>query len=232
MMLIDSHCHLDMSDYESDLEETLERAAQAGIGLMTVIGTRLDKADQALALVDRYDNLYCTVGVHPHEVSSEADFDARRLIELAQHPKVIGFGETGLDYFYDLSPRPQQQAAFRIHIQASREAGLPFIVHTRDADQDTIDILTSEAAHGPFTGLIHCFSSGRALAETALELGLYLSLSGIITFPKSEDLRQIVRDMPLDRLLVETDAPYLSAGSSPRLAERTIVRCLYSQQTR
>lgn len=209
-MLVDSHCHLDFPDFQEDLDALLARAADAGVGLMVSIGTRISQFDKVLAVAERYDNVYCTVGIHPHEAASEARTDAAQLIALAAHPKVIGFGETGLDYFYDHSPRQQQQAAFRSHIQAARQAGLPVIVHTRDADEDTAAILAEEAAAGPFTGLIHCFSSSRQLAEKAIELGLYVSLSGIITFNKAEDLRETVRGLPLDRLLVETDAPYLA----------------------
>jgi TatD DNase family protein len=210
MMLVDSHCHLDFPDFQQDLDALLGRAADAGVGLMVSIGTRLSQFDKVLALAERYQNVYCTVGIHPHEAGREEKVTPARLIALAAHPKVIGFGETGLDYFYDHSPRDQQRAVFRSHLEAAREAGLPVVVHTRDADEDTAAILAEEAAKGPFTGLIHCFSSSRQLAEKAIELGLYISLSGIITFNKSEPLRDIVRLLPLERLLVETDAPYLA----------------------
>jgi TatD DNase family protein len=210
MMLVDSHCHLDFPDFQQDLDALLERAAAAGVGLMVSIGTKISEFGKILALAERYENVYCTVGIHPHEAGREAKTDAARLISLANHPKVIGFGETGLDYFYDHSPRDQQRAAFRCHIQAARESGLPVIVHTRDADEDTASILQEEAAKGPFTGLIHCFSSGQQLAEIAIDLGLYVSLSGIITFNKSEALRDTVRTLPLERLMVETDAPFLA----------------------
>jgi TatD DNase family protein len=210
MMLVDSHCHLDFPDFQADLDALLGRAADAEVGMMLTIGTKISQFDQVLAIAERYSNVYCTVGIHPHEAGREMKTDAAQLISLAKHPKVIGFGETGLDYFYDHSPRDQQRAAFRSHIQAARETGLPVVVHTRDADDDTAAILTEEAGRGPFTGLIHCFSSSKQLAEKALDLGLYLSLSGIITFNKSEALREIVRDLPLERLLVETDAPYLA----------------------
>jgi TatD DNase family protein len=209
-MLVDSHCHLDFPDFQADIDALLERAAEANVGLMVSIGTRLSQFDKVLAIAERYENVYCTVGIHPHEAGREAKTEAAQLIALAAHPKVIGFGETGLDYFYDHSPRDQQRAAFRSHIEAARETGLPVIVHTRDADEDTAAILAEEAAKGPFSGLIHCFSSSRQLAEKAIDLGLYISLSGIITFNKAEALRDIVRTLPLERLLVETDAPYLS----------------------
>lgn len=209
-MLVDSHCHLDFPDFQADIEGTLARARNAGVGTLLTIGTKLSKFDQVLAVAERFDNVWCTVGIHPHEAGSETEVDTARLVELSRHPKVVGFGETGLDYFYDHSPRPQQQAQFRTHIAAARETGLPVVVHTRDADADTAAILAEEYAKGPFTGLIHCFSSGAALADAVLKIGFYISLSGIITFNKSDSLRAIVRPLPLDRLLVETDAPYLA----------------------
>ncbi len=209
-MLVDSHCHLDFPDFEADRDALLGRATDAGVGLMVSIGTRISQFDKVLAVAERYDNVYCTVGIHPHEAAAEPKTDAAQLIALAAHPKVIGFGETGLDYFYDHSPREQQQAAFRSHIRAARQTGLPVVVHTRDADADTAAILAEEAAIGPFPGLIHCFSGSRQLAEKAIDLGLYISLSGILTFNKAEDLRETVRGLPLERLLVETDAPFLA----------------------
>lgn len=209
-MLVDSHCHLDFPEFESDLEGVLARAAEAGIGKMLTISTRLDRFPKILEIAERHDNVWCSVGIHPHEAEHDPDVSVARLIELAQHPKVVGFGETGLDYFYEHSPRDIQQAVFRTHIRAARQAGLPIIIHNRDSDDDTAAILTEEAAQGPFTGLIHCFSASRQLADTAIKLGLYLSLSGILTFKKAEELRQIIADQPLDRLLVETDAPFLA----------------------
>ncbi|MDR3435455.1 TatD family hydrolase [Telmatospirillum sp.] len=209
-MLVDSHCHLDFPDFQPDFDALMQRAERAGVGMMVSIGTKVSEFDRVLAIAERFDNVYCTVGIHPHEAAAEPDIDADRLVALAAHPKVIGFGETGLDYFYDQSPRDRQRAVFRVHIEAARKTGLPVIVHTRDADDDTAAILTEEAALGPFPGLIHCFSSSRALAETAIGLGFYLSLSGIITFNKADDLRETVKTLPLDRLLVETDSPYLS----------------------
>lgn len=210
MMLVDSHCHLDFPDFQPDLDGTVARAVEAGVGIMVSIGTRLSTFDRVLAVAERYDNVYCTVGIHPHESGTEAEVDVARLVEIAKHPKVVGIGETGLDYFYDHSPRQRQRESFRTHIHAAREAGVPVIVHTREADEDTALILAAEASQGAFTGLIHCFSSGRELAEKAVALGLYISLSGIITFNKSDDIRHTVRDLPLDRLLVETDSPYLA----------------------
>ncbi len=209
-MLVDSHCHLDFPDFQPDFDQVLARAAEAGVGLMLSIGTRLSAFDQVLAVAERYDQVYCTVGIHPHEAGREPGIAAERLLALAAHPKVVGFGETGLDYFYEHSPREQQQASFRAHIEAARLTGLPVVVHTRDADDDTAAILAEEYAKGPFSGLIHCFSSGPQLAQQALAIGFYISLSGIITFNKADALRDTVRALPLDRLLVETDAPYLS----------------------
>lgn len=209
-MLVDSHCHLDFPDFQPDLDQTIERARKAGVGVMLTIGTHLSKVDQVLAVAERFDGVYCTVGVHPHEAGREEGITVNRLVELAGHPKVVGFGESGLDYFYDHSPRDAQRGSFRIHIEAARRAGLPLVVHTRDADDDTAAILAEEQAKGPFTGLLHCFSSSRELAEKAVQMGFYISLSGILTFNKADGLREVARDLPLDRLLVETDAPYLA----------------------
>ncbi|MEO5374641.1 MAG: TatD family hydrolase [Alphaproteobacteria bacterium] len=209
-MLVDSHCHLDFPDYAKDVDDVVERARRAGVGLMLTICTHVTKFPQVLAVAERYPEVYCTVGIHPHEAGREPEVDAAHLMDLARHPKVVGFGETGLDYFYEHSPREAQQRSFRAHIAAARQAGLPLIVHTRDAEDDTRRILTEEMAAGRFTGLLHCFSSSAALAATAVELGLYLSLSGIVTFNKADELRRTVRGIPLDNLLVETDAPFLT----------------------
>ena len=188
----------------------LARARAAGIGGMLTIGTRLDQFEQVRAIAERHDNVWCSVGVHPHEAKEEGQRTPDRLIEATRHAKVVGIGETGLDFYYEHSPREEQAESFRAHIAASRETGLPLIVHTRNADAETGDILEEEHRKGTFPGLIHCFSSGRAVADRALALGLYISISGIVTFKAAEDLRAIVRDVPLDRLLVETDAPYLA----------------------
>ncbi|HEY0836477.1 MAG TPA: TatD family hydrolase [Azospirillum sp.] len=215
-MLVDSHCHLDFPDFAEELDAVVARARAAGVGRMVTICTYLSRFDRVRAVAERYDDVLCSLGVHPHQAAEEmADptgggVTVERLVEMAKHPKVIGIGETGLDYYYDKSPRDVQQECFRRHIQAARETGLPLIVHTRDADDDTLALLREGAARGPLTGLLHCFSSGRELAEKAVELGLYISLSGIVTFKKSDELRAIVRDVPLDRILVETDAPYLA----------------------
>jgi len=209
-MLVDSHCHLDFPDFADDLDGVVGRAGQAGVGLLLTIGTHLSRHEQVLRVAERFPNVYCSVGIHPHEAGSEPAATVERLLELAAHPKVVAFGETGLDYFYDKSPRDRQRASFRIHLQAARRAGLPVIVHTRDADDDTAAILAEEMGQGAFTGLIHCFSSGPQFAEKAIELGLYISASGIMTFKTAEALRATLRAVPLDRLLVETDAPYLA----------------------
>lgn len=210
-MLVDSHCHLDFPDFADELDAVVERARAAGVGRMVTICTYLSRFDRILAVAERYDDIYCSLGVHPHQAFEEfANVTVEGLVELSKHPKVIGLGETGLDYFYDKSPRDVQQESFRRHIRAAAETGLPLIIHTRDADDDTMRIVREETAGAPVKGLLHCFSSGRQLAEDALDYGFSLSLSGIVTFKKSEDLRAIVRDVPLDRILVETDAPYLA----------------------
>lgn len=209
-MLIDSHCHLDFPELTSDESGVLARARTAGVAGMLTIGTRLDQFERVRAIAERHEHVWCSVGVHPHEAKEEGQRTPDRLIEATHHPKVVGIGETGLDFYYEHSPRDEQAESFRAHIAASRQTGLPLIVHTRNADAETGDILEEEHGKGAFPGLIHCFSSGRAVAERALALGLYISISGIVTFKAAEELRAIVRDVPLDRLLVETDAPYLA----------------------
>jgi TatD DNase family protein len=209
-MLVDSHCHLDFPEFAQELPEVVARAREAGVGVCVTIGTSLAGFARVREVASQFPNVYCSVGIHPHEADKEPIADAGPLLELAQHPKVIGIGETGLDYYYEHSPRAAQQANFRAHISAARQLGLPLIVHTRDADDDTIAILQEEMTAAPFTGLIHCFTGTRRLAEAALALGFCISASGIATFKKSEELRSVLRDVPLDRLLVETDAPYLA----------------------
>jgi TatD DNase family protein len=209
-MLVDSHCHLDFPDFASEIDAVVARAGAAGIGTMVTIGTKLSEAEKVIGIAERFPNVWCTVGVHPHEAASEPGDDATRLIALARHPKVVGIGETGLDYFYEHSPRDRQAACFQAHIAAARETGLPLIVHTRDADADTAAMLSREMEQGAFTGLLHCFSSGQALADTALALGFYVSFSGILTFKSAEAVRAVAATVPADRLLVETDAPYLA----------------------
>ncbi len=209
-MLIDSHCHLDFPELITDEAGVLARAKEAGVAAMLTIGTRLDQFERVRAIAERHDNVWCSVGVHPHEAKDEGQSDPDRLIAAARHPKVVGIGETGLDFHYDHSPRDEQAESFRTHIAASRQTGLPLIVHTRNADAETGDILEDEYGKGAFPGVIHCFSSGPEVARRALALGFYISISGIVTFKAAEELRTIVRDIPLDRLLVETDAPYLA----------------------
>lgn len=210
MMLVDSHCHIDYDEFAEDLEEVVARAGQAGVGLMLTISSQLDRFPGLLAVAERFANVYASVGVHPHEAASVADDITETLIALTGHAKVVGIGETGLDYFYQHSPREAQQRSFRAHIAAARATGLPLIVHTRDADADTVRILQEEMEQGAFSALIHCFSGGASLAESLLALGFSLSFSGIVTFRKAEPLRQLLASVPLERLLVETDAPYLA----------------------
>lgn len=208
-MLIDSHCHLDYPEF-ADLDAVAARARNADVGAMLTIGTSMLKFPGVLKVAEARDDIYCTVGVHPHEAGKEPLVTVSQLLDHAKHPKVVGFGETGLDYFYEHSPREAQQASFRLHIEAARQAQFPVIVHTRDADADTLEILRDEMKKGAFPGLIHCFSATAQFAREAVAMGLYISVSGIITFKKADDLRAAVSTVPLDRLLVETDAPYLA----------------------
>jgi len=210
MRLVDSHCHLDFPDYRGDLDAVMARAGAAGVTTMLTISTHLSRFAGVLAVAEALAPVYCTVGVHPHEAGKEEGIEARRLVDLSRHPKVVGFGETGLDYFYEHSPRAAQQASFRIHLEAARRAGLPVVVHTRDADGDTAAILRETAADGGVQGVLHCFSSGEALARTAIDLGFYISFSGIVTFKKADELRHIAAMLPADRILIETDAPFLA----------------------
>ena len=209
-MLVDSHCHLDFPDFGPELDSVVNRARAAGVGTMLTIGTRLKAFDGVRAIAEHYDDIWCSVGVHPHEAAEEPLNEASALVERASHARVIGIGEAGLDYYYEHSPRDDQVRNFRAHIDASRQTGLPLIVHARDADDDLCDILQEETKRGRFPGLIHCFSSTAKLAKTALDIGFYISVSGIVTFKKADELRAIVANVPLERLLVETDAPYLA----------------------
>lgn len=209
-MLVDSHCHLDFPALAEEGEAVIERAQAAGVRVMQTIGTRLASFDRVLAIVEAHQGVYCSVGVHPHRAAKEGIEDSRPLLARIDHPKVIGIGESGLDYYYDHSPRDVQASVFRAHIAAARSSGLPLIVHTRDADRDTIAILREAMAEGPFGGVIHCYSSSPELGFQAVDLGLYLGIGGILTFKRSEELRRTVRDLPLERLLLETDAPYLA----------------------
>ena len=210
-MLVDSHCHLDFPDFSEDgLNTVLDRARAAGVERFLTISTRLTTVEKLFAIAQEHADVFCTVGIHPHHVAEQGVPTVERLVELSQQPKVIGLGESGLDYFYDKSPRDEQAESFRRHCQACVETGLPLVVHARDADEDVATILREESQGGKLRGILHCFSSGRGLAEAGLELGFYVSLSGILTFKRSEELRDIAHDVPLDRLLVETDAPYLA----------------------
>jgi len=208
--LVDSHCHLDFPDYAGQVDRIVARAADAGVGVCLSIGTELKRFPGVRAVAEKFPNVWCSVGIHPHEAEKELLDDEAALIREAAHPKVVGIGETGLDYYYEHSPRVPQQKNFRSHIAAARQTGLPVIVHTRDADDDTIDILRDEMGKGRFTGLIHCFTGTQKLADAALELGLYISVSGIATFKNSTALRDVIKTVPLERLLVETDAPFLA----------------------
>ena len=209
-MLVDSHCHLDFPEFAPQLDAVVARAGDAGVGVCVTIGTRLSGFERVHEIAELFPNVYCSIGIHPHDAEKEPLKDESPLIERAKLAKVVGIGETGLDYFYEHAPRQAQVANFRAHIAAARETKLPLIVHTRDADDDTIAVLREEMDRGAFTGVIHCFTGTRRLAEASLELGFYISVSGIATFKKSDELRAVLRDVPMERLLVETDAPSLA----------------------
>jgi TatD DNase family protein len=209
-MLVDSHCHLDFPDFAAELDATVERARAAGVGHMLTICTLVRKFPEVLAIAERFPEVTCSVGTHPHSAGEERDVTVKEIVALTRHPRVVAIGEAGLDYFYQKSSREDQQAVFRNHIAAARETGLPLIIHTRDADEDAAHILREEMEKGAFKALLHCYTGGHALAKTAIELGLYISFSGILTFPKSGALRELAAALPLERLLVETDAPFLA----------------------
>lgn len=209
-MLVDSHCHLDFKVFDDDHDGVIARASAAGVGTMLTIGTTFQGFPGVRAIAEAHDDIFCSVGVHPHEADAHTEVEAAHLAKLAEHPKVVGIGETGLDYHYDHSARDEQKRCFRAHLTAARETGLPAIIHSRNAEADTGDLLAEAVAAGPVTGVLHCFSATRELAERCLELGFHISFSGIVTFKSAEELREVARMVPLDRLLVETDAPYLS----------------------
>ncbi len=210
-MLIDSHCHLDFPDFAPERDAVVARAKAAGVGRMITICTQVAKFPQVLAVARAYDDVWCTVGTHPHSAHVDApEATVERLVELSRDPKVIGIGEGGLDYHYDKAPRAIAERVFRTQIAAARQTGLPLVIHARDADADVERILRDEMGQGRFKALLHCFTASRQLAEAGLELGLYVSFSGVVTFKTSEELRAIAREVPLDRILVETDAPYLA----------------------
>lgn len=210
MMLVDSHCHLDFPDFAEERDAIVARAVEAGVERMVTISTRVRRFDEIRAIAEAHDPVWCSVGTHPHNAAEELDVTTDELIRLSQHPKVVAIGEAGLDYFYDHSPREAQAQGFRTHIAAARATGLPLVIHARNADADIAAILEEEAGKGAFPFVLHCFSSTRALAEAGVALGGYVSFSGILTFRRSHELREIARDLPRERLLVETDAPFLA----------------------
>ncbi len=210
MRFVDSHCHLDFPGLVERLEEVIARARAAGVVMIVTIATRRAGWAHVLELAEAHPEVWAVLGVHPHHAGEEGLDDPAPLVEAARHPRVVGVGEAGLDYHYDFAPQAAQERNFRAHIEAARRTGLPLVVHTREADEDTARILEEEMAAGAFTGVLHCFSSGRELAERALAFGFHLGIGGILTFRRSEELRAIVRELPLERLLLETDAPYLA----------------------
>ena len=211
-MLVDSHCHLDFPDFAEDLDGIVARAETAGIGRIITISTRVRRLAGLLAITERFPNVYCSVGTHPHHADEEDGISASELIELTKHPKVIALGEAGLDNFYEHGSREAQERGFRAHIAAARATGLPLVIHTRDADEGCGRILEEEVAKGPFKAVLHCYTGGRELAMKAIDLGLSISFTGILTFKKSDALRALAAELPADRIMVETDAPYLAPG--------------------
>ncbi|MDO6964102.1 TatD family hydrolase [Rhizobium alvei] len=209
-MLIDTHCHLDFPDFEPERDEIVKRAIDAGVRQMITICTRVRKFDRIRAVAEAYPEVFCSVGTHPNSAHEEPDIETEELVKLAEYEKCVAIGEAGLDYFYDYATPEEQARGLRRHVAAARITGLPLVIHSRAADDDMAAILRDEHEKGAFPFLLHCFSSGADLARTGVELGGYVSFSGILTFPKSEDIRAIARDVPRDRLLVETDAPYLA----------------------
>ena len=211
-MLIDSHCHLDFPDFADELDAVVARARAAGIERMVTISTRVRRQAAVLAVAERFPDVYCSIGTHPHYAHEELDISVAELVAGTRAEKVVAIGEAGLDYHYDNSPREAQERGFRTHIAAARETGLPLVIHSREADDDTARILEEETAKGAFAAVLHCFTGGRALADRAVALGHFISFTGILTFKNSEDLRAIAAELPADRILVETDAPYLAPG--------------------
>ena len=209
-MFVDSHCHLNYKGLVEQEREVLERARAAGVGAMLNISTRESEWDAVIGLAEREQGVWSSIGIHPHEADQHGDITSEKLIEKSQNPRVVGIGETGLDYYYDYSDRDQQKACFRQHIIAARETGLPIIVHTRDAEEDTAQILREEMERGAYPGVIHCFTASADFARIALDLGLYISLSGIVTFKNAKDLQEIAKTIPENRLLIETDSPFLA----------------------
>lgn len=209
-MFVDSHCHLNYKGLVEDQPAVLARARAAGVSTMLNISTRAAEWDEVIGLAEREPDVFASVGVHPHDADTHVDVETATLVERAAHPRVVGIGESGLDFYYDRSDRDRQRASFRAHIGAARETGLPIIVHTREAEEDTHAILAEEMGRGPFTGVIHCFTASRDFAEKALGLGFYVSISGIVTFKNARDLQETAKMIPLERLLIETDSPFLA----------------------
>ncbi|MGB3447109.1 MAG: TatD family hydrolase [Xanthobacteraceae bacterium] len=211
-MLVDSHCHLDFPDFAEELDAVVARAEAAGIGRMVTISTRVREHDKLITIAERFPNVYCSVGTHPHHADEEDGITPDELIALTRHPKVVALGEAGLDNFYDNGSPEAQERGFRVHIAAARATGLPLVIHTREADEACGRILEDEMAKGPFRAVLHCYTGGRELAMKAIDLGLSISFTGIITFKKSQALRDLAAELPADRIMVETDSPYLAPG--------------------
>jgi TatD DNase family protein len=211
-MLIDSHCHLDFPDFAEDIDAIVKRAETAGVGRIVTISTRVRKLDELLKITDRFPNVYCSVGTHPHNADEEDGITADELIALTKHPKVVALGEAGLDNHYTDGSPAAQERGFRAHIAAARATGLPLVIHTREADERCGEILEEEIAKGPFKAVLHCYTGGRDLAMKAIALGLSISFTGILTFKNSQAIRDIAAELPTDRIMVETDAPYLAPG--------------------
>jgi TatD DNase family protein len=211
-MLVDSHCHLDFPDFADDLDGIVERAAAAGIGRIVTISTRVRRLAALVAITERFPDVYCSVGTHPHQADEEDGISPDELIGLTDHPKVVALGEAGLDYFYQHGSREAQERGFRAHIAAARATGLPLVIHTREADEDCGRILEDEMAKGSFRAVLHCYTGGRDLAMKAISLGLSISFTGILTFKNSQALRDLAAELPADRIMVETDSPFLAPG--------------------
>ena len=212
-MLVDSHCHLDFPDFADDLDSVIGRARAAGVERIVTISTRVRRHADVLAIAERFPEVFCSIGTHPHNAKEELDITAADLIGHTRHRKVVAIGEAGLDYYYDQSPRDAQEQSFRTHIAAARETGLPLVIHSRSADDDTARILEEETGKGAFPAVLHCFTGGPELATRAIKLGCCISFTGILTFKKSDELRAIAAELPVDRFFVETDAPYLAPGA-------------------
>ena len=212
-MIVDSHCHLDFPDFAQELDDVVARARASGVGRLVTIGTRIRRSAEVRAIAERFDDVFCSVGTHPHNAGEEADITLDELLTEADHPKVVAIGEAGLDYHYDLGPREAQRAGFLMHIAAARQTGLPLVIHAREADDDVATILEDESGKGAFPFVLHCFTGGADLARRAVALGGYVSFSGILTFKSGAPLREIAAGLPAERVLVETDAPYLAPNS-------------------